>query len=176
LMRKAVLSLAVDHPSLRSLINPRQTSAITYSTSNLNVADETPDAFAAGPEPGAILPECPVTMMNAGHATEAHLTDLLRPGFTAIYFSEDGTIPAAFADFAPRVQGNALPFAVVPVSAHLNEASKSVYGWDHTGQLFSMYGARPGAVYLVRPDGHVLGRWQSANVGQITVAIEHALA
>ena len=33
LMRKAVLSLAVKHPEVRSLINPRQTSAITYRSS-----------------------------------------------------------------------------------------------------------------------------------------------
>jgi 3-(3-hydroxy-phenyl)propionate hydroxylase len=37
LMRRAVLSLAVKHPALSSLINPRQTSAITYVTSPLNV-------------------------------------------------------------------------------------------------------------------------------------------
>jgi 3-(3-hydroxy-phenyl)propionate hydroxylase len=176
LMRKAVLGLAVKHPSLRSLINPRQTSAITYSESGLNAADETPDEFAAGPVPGAILPECPITIMSDGHATEAHLTDLLRPRFTAFYFSDDGTIPPSFGNFAPAVNGRALPFALVPVSAHLNDEARNLYGWDHTGQLFTMYGAKVGTVYLIRPDGHVLGRWQSATVAQIAAAIDHALS
>ncbi|HNY45522.1 MAG TPA: FAD-dependent monooxygenase, partial [Casimicrobium sp.] len=38
LMRKAVLSLAAKHEGVRSLINPRQTSAIAYTTSPLNAA------------------------------------------------------------------------------------------------------------------------------------------
>ena len=176
LMRKAVLGLAVKHPSLRSLINPRQTSAITYSASSLNVADATPDAFAAGPGPGAILPECPVTIMSDGHATEAHLTDALHPGFTAFYFSDNGTIPSSFENFAPAVNGNAVPFALVPISARLNDEARNDYGWDHTGQLFTIYGAKAGTVYLIRPDGHVLARWQSATVAQIAAAIDHALS
>jgi 3-(3-hydroxy-phenyl)propionate hydroxylase len=176
LMRKAVLGLAVKHSSLRSLINPRQTSAITYSASSLNVADATPDAFAAGPVPGAILPECPVTIMRDGHATEAHLTDALHPGFTAFYFSDNGTIPSSFENFAPAVNGNALPFALVPISSRLNDEARDRYGWDHTGQLFTLYDAKVGTVYLIRPDGHVLARWQSATVAQIAAAIDHALS
>lgn len=58
-MRKAVLTLAVEHPALRSLINPRQTSAIEYSASPLNAAS---DPFQAGPAPGAALAECPLTL------------------------------------------------------------------------------------------------------------------
>ena len=30
---------------------------------------------------------------------------------------------------------------------------------DHTGRLFSLYGAQPGSLLLVRPDGHLLARW-----------------
>jgi 3-(3-hydroxy-phenyl)propionate hydroxylase len=38
-----------------------------------------------------------------------------------------------------------------------------------------MYGAQPGTLYLVRPDGHVLARWREANVTETVAAIEHAL-
>lgn len=176
LMRSAVLGLAIKHPSLRSLINPRQTSAITYVDSSLNSVDTSRDGFTAGPVPGAILPECPITLVGDGRAEEKHLTDLLSTGFTAFYFSEDGAAPASFANFAPTVNGAAVPFALVPISAHLHGDARHAYGWDHTGRLFSMYGAKAGTVYLVRPDGHVLGRWQSSSVAQLAAALDRALA
>ncbi len=59
LMRTAALSLAVQHPEVRSLINPRQTSAITYTQSPLNAPDDT--RFNAGPVLGQVLAEVPVT-------------------------------------------------------------------------------------------------------------------
>ena len=53
LMRRRCSSLAVKHAGVRSLINPRQSSAITYSQSPLNAAPERSAAFTAGPVPGA---------------------------------------------------------------------------------------------------------------------------
>ena len=44
-----------------------------------------------------------------------------------------------------------------------------------TGKLFALYGAQPSSLYLVRPDGHVLGRWRTAVPAEISAAIEHAL-
>ena len=175
LMRKAVLSLAIKHERVRSLINPRQTSAITYTASPLNAAEIEPGAFTTGPVPGAVLPECPLTIVEGGNAREAHLTDLVTPCFTALHFSEDGRIPTEFFALEATLQGEKLPFKLIPVTSHLHPETKSDHNWDHTGRLFAMYGARPGTVYLVRPDGHVLGRWHSAAAADIATAIHHAL-
>jgi len=174
LMRKAVLGLAVKHESVRSLINPRQTSAITYAASPLNVADA--DVFQSGPVPGAVMPEMPLTIVADGAAHEGHLTDLVAPRFTAFAFTEDGTVPADLAALEDRLQGRRLPFAVVPVSAQRPSAGGQRCGWDHTGRLFARYGARTGTVYLVRPDGHVLGRWQSGTATDVAAALGHCLA
>ncbi len=66
LMREAVLGLAVKHAGVRSLINPRQTSAIAYRRSRLNAAAGASAAFGAGPAPGTVLPECPLTVVHDG--------------------------------------------------------------------------------------------------------------
>jgi 3-(3-hydroxy-phenyl)propionate hydroxylase len=90
LMRTAVLGLASRHPGLRPLINPRQTSAICYRDSSLNAWPERSAAFAAGPVPGQVLPECPLTLADG---SEGHITDLLSGGFTALWFTETGPAP-----------------------------------------------------------------------------------
>ncbi len=175
LMRKAVLSLAIKHERLRSLINPRQTSAITYTASPLNAAETEPGAFTAGPAPGAVLSECPLTIFEGGSAREAHLTDLVAPCFTALHFSEDGRVPEEFSALEETLKGKKLPFKMIALTVHLHPETKRDHNWDHTGRLFAMYDARPGTVYLVRPDGHVLGRWHAAAAADIAKAIHHAL-
>jgi 3-(3-hydroxy-phenyl)propionate hydroxylase len=175
LMRTAVLSLAREHAGVRSLINPRQTSAIAYTASPLNAAS---DGFDKGPAPGVVLPECPVAIVDREGSREGHLTDLLAPCFTAFYFSEDGAMPAPIAALEPALAERALPFAVVPLAQRQPADAARRSGWDHTGRLFPMYGAQPGTLYLVRPDGHVLGRWHGnaeTAAAQALAALDHAL-
>jgi 3-(3-hydroxy-phenyl)propionate hydroxylase len=175
LMRQAALGLAAKHAGLRSLINPRQTSAIAYVDSPLNRGAERSGAFAAGPGPGAVLLECPVSIVEDGRVREAHLTDLVGPRFTAFCFSEDGGVPDGLKALAARLSAGPVPFALIPLTPHLAPDARGPTGWDHTGRLFALYDARPGSLYLVRPDGHVLGRWRTAAPAEIGAAIEHAL-
>jgi 3-(3-hydroxy-phenyl)propionate hydroxylase len=175
LMRKAVLGLAARHAGVRSLVNPRQTSAITYARSALNAAPDRSAAFAAGPVPGAVLPECPVTFVGGGEPREGHLTDLLTPAFTAFYFNDDATVPAGLRELAAAMTARRIPFNIVPLTRRRGAAESAAHAWDHTGRLFPMYGAVPGTLYAVRPDGHVLGRWREADIGELGAAIEHAL-
>ena len=171
LMRKAVLSLAVKHPSLNSLINPRQTSAITYATSPLNAADRSGE-FTTGPVPGQPLQECSITIVENGAAREAHLTDLVTPSITGFYFSGDGAIPAALSKIEADMRAEGIPFALVNLTRHLNSGATEKHGWDHTGRPFDMYNATPDSLYLVRPDGHVLGRWRRFDANATMAAID----
>ncbi|TDV34149.1 3-(3-hydroxy-phenyl)propionate hydroxylase [Paraburkholderia caballeronis] len=172
LMRSAVLSLAVRHPGVRSLINPRQTSAISYTKSSLNAAS---DAFDGGPAPGAVLPECPLTIVERGDVRDGHLTDLVGPRFTALYFSENGDVPAGLDGLETHARTCGIPFELAAVSRQRPSDPTRRTAWDPTGRVFEMYGAQPGALYLVRPDGHVLGRWLHATAAQAVVALDHAL-
>ncbi len=184
LMRKAVLGLAVRHAEVRALINPRQTSAIHYRDSPLNLHPDESGAFNAGPAPGAVLPECPLTIARPGAAARpAHVTDLLAdaaPGFVALCFVDADvapqvTPPDALAALAQRLAARGIGLRTASVSNEPGHAT----AWDHTGRLFPMYGAGPGTVYLVRPDGHVLARWKAlpgaATAPAIQAAIERTL-
>ena len=174
LMRKAVLSLAVRHPEVRSLINPRQTSAISYLGTRLNAAPRQGAAFAAGPAPGAVLAECPVTLGDGGESREGHVTDLLGPRFTLLYFC-DGDVPAALVDLERKLGGDGVPLKTVALSRTAAPNGDAARARDHTGRLFPMYDAVSGTSYLVRPDGHVLGRWKHTDATAVAAAIHHAL-
>lgn len=194
LMRTAVLGLAARHPALSSLINPRQTSAITYEASPLNAADEE-DAFETGPAPGAVLPEGPLTLRRPGQPDrQAYVTDLLtqapRPGFTLIGFAPDEAAHAAWCDLATSLAARAPGLTLISIDpsgapqrmANTNgprpccgETITALTALDHSGRLMPRFDARPGTLYLVRPDGHVLGRWRACRPAAVHRALDRVL-
>jgi 3-(3-hydroxy-phenyl)propionate hydroxylase len=147
LMREAALSLAVDHPWIRRLVDPRQSTSVGYPGSPLNDSDE-PAAFAGGPAPGFMLVDAPI-------AGAGHLSDLIGPHFTLLAFDSD----------AARLR---LPEALGPPVRVIHAAC--------TGEAAQRYDARPGTVYLLRPDGHVLARWREADAAVVVDAVRRCCA
>ena len=159
---------------MRPLINPRQTSAISYLETRLNAGSTQASAFKSGPLPGAVLAECPVTLGTSGERREGHVTDLLGPRFTLLHFC-DSDVPAALLELERKLAGDGVPLKTVALSRTVAPAGEAGRACDHTGRLFPMYDAVPGTSYLVRPDGHVLGRWKHTDAAEVAAAIQHAL-
>ncbi|MEV7013956.1 FAD-dependent monooxygenase [Streptosporangium sp. NPDC051022] len=167
LMRDAVLSLSPGRPWITSLIDPRQHSAIPLYDSPLNAFPERSAEFADGPRPGDVLRECPLVLSGTG----THLTSLLGPHFTALCFTEDGTLSPGLGAVLAELAEGPVPFEARVIS---REAPAVPAAHDASGRLFSMYGARPGSVYLVRPDGHVSARWLLADPDELVAAVRLA--
>jgi 3-(3-hydroxy-phenyl)propionate hydroxylase len=160
LMREAALGLATKDAFFASLVNPRQSSAIAFAQSPLNAADS--DELPAGPVPGAVLAECPVETGTGAR----YLTELLGDGYTLLALSARD--PRAALE---RLSG--LPLAIKWIAPA--RTARGDDAWDATGRLFPLYGAAPSAHYLVRPDGHVAGRWQEPRPAAVRAVIERAL-
>jgi len=158
LMREAALGLAVADPFFATLVNPRQSSAISYGASRLALADREP--FAAGPQPGATLAECPLER----DGLPAYLTDLLGPRFVLL------CLTATRPD--PDLSGLGVTVALHWIAPTRDARAQA---WDKSGELFPLYDARPEAYYLVRPDGHVLARWRMLDAMAVRAAVSGAL-
>ena len=143
LMRSAVLGLAGRHPWVRRLIDPRQSTTVGYPDSPLNPPAAAGE-FAAGPASGFAFLDGP---LDDG----TPLCRRIGPGFTALAFDAP-----ALAGQPLDVPGGA-PVQLLPASAG--------------GALGARYDARPGTVYLFRPDGNLLARWRAADVSTIQAAV-----
>lgn len=162
LMREACLSLAARHTGIARLVNPRQTHAITYADSALSSPS---DAFEAGPPPGAPLAD--------GMALEGRfLTDLLaKDAFTLVVFGKlAGSKAIEEATRLPNWDVMRCQCVVIPEADGKNQAN----GNNKQAALAAAYGAQMGSAYLVRPDGHVCGRWHSPSVAVVLGAIQRA--
>jgi 3-(3-hydroxy-phenyl)propionate hydroxylase len=161
LLREAALSLAGTHRGIANLINPRQTQAVHYGESALSSQS---DLLPAGPVPGESMPEQP---LGGG----AHLSDLIGQAFTLLVF-HDPQGPRESPAARQRL-GDELAQAGtrgLPVQMHELVLTPA------TQDAFTALGALQGAVYLLRPDGHVAARWRLLPDGALTSALSRAAA
>lgn len=195
LMREAVLDLALGTPGVRPLINPRQTSAIAYRESSLNAHAGEDSAFIGGPAAGAPLPNVPLSLAGASGAYRAgHLLDLLRAGeFLVLHFRAGDAPAGGIAAAVQGLQQRGIPVRLASVTRAAAQCADSEaalqapgsvgtdtigtgsVGVDAAGKAFDLYDATPGTVYVVRPDGHVLGRWRSPQAAAVERAIDACL-
>jgi len=148
LFRDAALDLARSHPFARRIVNSGRLSVpATLHDSTLNTADR--DAFEGPLVPGAPAADAP---LDGGGWLLRRLTG---GGFTALVFAGDaGAVRAGMEGL--------VPIDIVPLPAD--------------GIAARRYDARPGTVYLLRPDQHVCARWRSASAADVALALRHALA
>ncbi len=152
LMREATLRLARADVSVRALINPRQSTPVTYADSPLNMAQGAApwanDLAAPGlPAPEALLPD------------GGHLTRCFGAGFVCLVFSSESN-----PDLSALVELPSLGIKILPLVPSCTQA------W----QRYGLGGGVDAALVLVRPDGYVMGRWPSIDGVALRQAIEHS--
>jgi 3-(3-hydroxy-phenyl)propionate hydroxylase len=164
LMREAALRLALVDERVRPLINPRQTAPVSYVDLALNTASMDV-GFARGPRPGDPAPEASVQMVERA----GHLTEQFGRGFVALQF-------AGRADAAAPAMAGAAPVPVRIVRIAKDGVALADRLIDHRREAWRRYDAQAGTMYLVRPDGYVLGRWRSPAPRLLAAALQPFVA
>ncbi|HUP08837.1 MAG TPA: FAD-dependent oxidoreductase [Caldimonas sp.] len=157
LFRDAVLGLAKEHAFARRLVNSGRLSVpATLRGSALNTPDV--DVFTGEMEPGAVAADAPLA--RGGERT--WLLQALGPDFTLLVFAPK---PPAWAEGAEA--------SVVCIVPRGTSAAGGAFE-DVEGLAAARYDARPGTVYLLRPDQHVCARWRAPDAGTVRAAIARA--
>ena len=161
LLRDAVLELAHDEGFARPLVNSGRLSAPTpYLESSLNTPDESP--FAGAMRPGTNCADAPV--LRDG-----------RPGWLLESIGEGFTLLAYGA--APDASGvDAGPLGLTVRRVAPRGEARGADLVDVEGLIAERYDARPGTVYLLRPDQHVAGRWRDFDADKIGAALRRCTA
>lgn len=158
--RDAALGLAERFPFARSLVNSgRLSRPAILEGSPLNTADS--DAFAPTMRPGSPCADAPILR---GDGTRSWLLRELQDGFTALYFGDDDAPLASVAASAE-----------FPVPVAMRRIGNGALG-DASGAAGERYDARPGTLYLIRPDQHVAARWRKPDAKALGAALGCALA
>jgi 3-(3-hydroxy-phenyl)propionate hydroxylase len=165
--RDATLGLAKQHAFARRLVNSGRLSVpAILADSPLNTPDRDPD-FARGP--GAMLPGAPAADAPVAGAAGEWLLGYLGGDFTLLGFD------AAVGPFgAAALARDPIPCKVVQVGGKPTAGTTLID--DVQGLAARRYEARPGTVYLLRPDQHVCARWREFDLPSVRAAIARATA
>jgi 3-(3-hydroxy-phenyl)propionate hydroxylase len=152
-LRQAVLSLAKEADFAKRMVNGGRLSVPSVYDTPLSSADV--DKWAAGPRPGASMPDVPLSRANA---EPVYLTEEFKSagGGFVLLESANGAMPDT-----PR----GLAHIRIGRDAPLN---------DPAGLFAARYDATPGSAYLLRPDGYVAARFKHPTSAAIEKAIARA--
>ena len=160
LMRDAALSLAAAGQEFaRALVNPRQSTASSFPESRLQTPEQ--GEWSAGPPPGAVLPSVPVVLPGGGGTGHAQM--LVGPAPTVLLAAGD---PAAESHLLAARPGLRL--------VRIGPGGEAEDRWGRAAALLGL--DRPGAGYLLRPDGHVAWRWRRFDPAGLGAALARLLA
>jgi 3-(3-hydroxy-phenyl)propionate hydroxylase len=165
MFRDAVLQLAKDHPFARKLVNSGRLSVpAILADSPLNTPDRDAD-FASGP--GAMVPGAPAADAPLKGPDGDWLLGYLGGDFTLLAFG--AAVPPAYIG---SLEHDRIPCRVVLLGGKGD--GRAVV--DRDGLAAKRYDARPGTVYLLRPDQHVCARWRHFDLPAVRAAIARATA
>lgn len=161
LMRDAVLRLALFDERVSPLINPRQSSPISYDGSLLNAVDGMPGLGAAA-APGQPAPELKLTKGD----DVRHLSESFGQGFVVAAFEVRGAAITSVRELCGelRAQAGLPPLGLIELN--------SVDGWQVLHDGTQCYGNPVNAIYVFRPDGYVMGRWSAADLAGVRGALQ----
>lgn len=156
----AVLDLAATQPFARAFVNSGRLSVPCHQRQSRLTTPDHAD-FDTALAPGDVCVDAPVR----GPQGERWLLEQLGGRFCALYF------PGAESPAAVRAS---LPPALALVVVSPTPQTGATH--DVEGLVSARYDARPGTLYLIRPDQHVAGRWRTPDMTALRVALARASA
>jgi 3-(3-hydroxy-phenyl)propionate hydroxylase len=168
LMRDATLSFSLSEDFAKDFMHWRTSRPHVHAASPLNALDDDDASFTGGFARGE-------PARNVRLDEGDYLFDHLSLRFHLLLFPARERVDAAErAVLALGQRQGGMPVDIVLIGAQDQAATLCLA--DPAGRAARRYAAARGAVYLLRPDLHVCGRWQAADAQRVMGALGHALA
>ena len=164
MLRNLILRVSGFYPPARRQVDSgKMIDPFTYRDSPLIVRDDAPQgAWQGAPRPGSKTPDAACVCWESGERKPIFMRHLLGSGFVALYFTahpQDGQVFEQAG--CTRLPG--LPVKVYTVVKESPEAPvMGSFLEDTNGVLAKVFAARPGTLFLIRPDGHIAARRRNA--------------
>ena len=170
--RNAVLGLAKNHAFGRALVNSGRLSVPAFLTgSSLNTPDQAGESFTGRMLPGAPMDDAP--LRDGGG--DCWLLDRVGNRFMALYFTDDAAaLPAPTLAALADLSCDGIAVEPLVISAKPGRAGGIPVLEDSRGIAAQRYDAKPGTVYLLRPDQHVAARWRALDASKVKAAVARA--
>ena len=163
--RNSVLELAKTLPFARSLVNSGRLSVPSYLyQSSLNTPDI--DQFVGSMIPGAPIDDAPIEVNGKADWLLRHVGNQ----FSAVIYVE-GAIDQSQLDLIDQASVNGIKISPIVVSSTKQDHPSIKVLHDVKGLFKARFDAKPGTVYLVRPDQHVSARWRKLDSGLLKAAL-----
>ena len=171
-MQQAVLSLALDKPWVRGLLHWRTSHPIDYALSPLTWVDETDAQFEGGPRPGGPARNA---RLDPQDARTGFLLDHFGPAFQVLVFGDDARLIKDAMTDAHTLRAEGIAVRVLAVNTTGHAAGTDAGLADPRGHVARLWGCKAAAVYVLRPDQHVCGRWTGDSPTRVLQVVRHAL-
>lgn len=152
--RDAVLALATSDDEFSELLNPRQSNATHAFGSPLTWPAV---SGVAGPQPGAPLEDRQVKVRTESGVVDSSLGVARGAGFSLLAFAPTRHLSDELLAEAEQLEKALAPESVQTLVIDA-EAPAGALAVVDDGSLATGLGARPGEVFVIRPDGLVLAR------------------
>lgn len=180
-VRESTLEAAATDPAARAAVDSgRLAEPFWYVDSPLTTPDPSrpfagrPPRGAVPPAaPGVIVPDAPVSVTGA---RVTRLRELARDGFLLLSVSGMGS--GTGDGMAGDMRGVVDDDAVLHAARRATRAPVRLLRLgdiDHTGALARALAARPGELWIVRPDAHIAAVPARPTPGEVTAALHRAL-
>jgi 3-(3-hydroxy-phenyl)propionate hydroxylase len=175
LRRTTVLRLSTRCTTARRWVNSgKMSQPFTYQSSPILLPDTEPRrAWLDAPQVGAKTPDAPCTIFTGSNRRPTWLRHVAGAGFLALYFAHSEVMSPFFLQEIARHKP--INLTVWPVLPEIPATPLPVPAlWDHTGTLTRAFAARPGTLFLIRPDGHLAARRRHTDPSELIHLIQLA--
>ncbi|OTG90901.1 monooxygenase [Acinetobacter sp. ANC 3813] len=169
LLRDAVLSLSLEHEFVRPLYHWRTSRPHAYTLSPLNSACDDNAKMNEITENGALIP-------NLKFADGSYLYDAISGKFTVLAITEQGQLPATLSAEITALKVQGIPIQIIALAVDGQKSTEAEHTFSITPEIAAeQFFAQAGAVYLVRPEHHINGRWMNYVEQSITQTLNQFL-